>query len=57
MAIEADEILRPTQFARRLGVETIVIIRAMHARTVPIVKMEDGTFGIPASALTSFPTA
>ncbi len=51
------EILRPTRFARRLGVETIVVIRAMHARTVPTVKMDDGTLGIPASALASFPTA
>lgn len=49
-----DEILLPSQFARRLGVETIVVVRAMHERTVPMVKLDDGTFGIPASALASF---
>lgn len=53
MAVD-EEILRPTQFARRLGVETIVVIRAMHERRVPKVKLDDGTFGIHASALTSF---
>ena len=53
MAVD-DEILRPTEFARRLGVDTIVVVRAMHERRVPRVKLDDGTFGIPAAALATF---
>ena len=54
MALNDDEVLRPTEFARRLGVRTIVVLRAMHARQVPRVLLPDGTLGIPASALASF---
>lgn len=50
----ADEVLRPTQFAQRLGVETIVVVRAMHRGDVPRIRMSDGSFGIPASALDTF---
>lgn len=50
----SDEILLPTEFARRLDVDTIVVVRAMHERRVPKVRLDDGTFGIPASALASF---
>jgi len=49
-----EEILRPSQFAKRLGVETLVIVRAMHEGTLPRIKMTDGTYGIPSAALTTF---
>ena len=39
---------------RRLGVATIVIVRAMYEGRLPRVKLEDGTLGIPADALESF---
>ena len=52
--VNADEILRPSEFARRLGVATLVVVRAMHDRKVPLVKLDDGTFGIPESALATF---
>lgn len=54
MAVSDGEILRPTEFARRLGVRTIVVLRAMHDRRVPRVKLPDGTLGIPSSAVESF---
>lgn len=49
-----EEILRPSEFARRLGVETVVVVRAMYDRRVPRVELDDGTLGIPASALVGF---
>jgi hypothetical protein len=56
MAVNDDEVLRPAEFARRLGVRTIVVLRAMHAQQVPRVELPDGTLGIPESALASFST-
>ena len=51
-----DEVLRPSQFAKRLGVETLVVVRAMHDGRLPRIKMPDGTYGVPSSALTTFTT-
>lgn len=48
------EVLLPAEAARRLGVATRVIIQAMHQKQLPRVKLDDGTLGIPADALTSF---
>lgn len=48
------EVLLPAEVARRLGVETRVIIEAMYERKIPRVKLSDGTLGIPAKALASF---
>ena len=48
------EILLPAEAARRLGVPTRVIIQAMYERTLPRVRLEDGTLGIPADALEGF---
>ena len=47
------EVLLPAEAARRLGVPTRVIVRAMYERKLPRVKLEDGTLGIPADALDS----
>jgi hypothetical protein len=47
-------ILRPAEFAERLGVRTRVVIEAMYERRVPRVRLEDGTLGIPEDALDSF---
>lgn len=47
-------VLRPTEFAQRLGVRTKVVIEAMYERRVPRVRLEDGTLGIPEDALDSF---
>ena len=49
-----QEILRPAEAARRLGVRTRVIIEAMYEKTVPRVRLQDGTLGIPADALKDF---
>lgn len=46
-----DEILRPAEAARRLGVRTLVVIEAMHEKRVPRVRLPDGTLGIPADSL------
>lgn len=53
------EVLRPAEAARRLGVPTRVIVRAMYDRTIPRVRLDDGTLGIPVDALATFevPTA
>lgn len=53
------EVLLPAEAARRLGVPTRVIVKAMYERKLPRVKLADGTLGIPAGALDSFqvPTA
>lgn len=49
-----NEILRPTEAARRLGVKTRVVIQAMYEKRLPRVRLDDGTLGIPADALESF---
>ena len=48
------EVLRPAEAARRLGIPTIEIVRAMYERRIPRVRLEDGTLGIPADALAGF---
>lgn len=48
------EVLSPSEAARRLGVRTLVVIEAMYERRLPRVRLEDGTLGIPAGALTDF---
>lgn len=48
------EVLLPAEAAERLGVRTRVIIEAMYYRTIPRVRLEDGTLGIPADALEDF---
>lgn len=48
------EIPRPAEAARRMGVRTLVVIRAMYERKVSPVRLADGTLGIPASALDVF---
>ena len=48
------EILLPAEAARRLGVPTRVVVRAMYERTIPRVRLDDGTLGIPADALDTF---
>jgi hypothetical protein len=48
------EILLPAEAARRLGVPTREVIRAMYERTLPRVRLDDGTLGIPAGALGAF---
>ena len=49
-----SEALLPAEAAKRLGVPTFVVIRAMHERKLPRVRLEDGTLGIPADALDAF---
>ena len=49
-----QEVLLPAEAARRLGVATRVVVRAMSERRLPRVKLEDGTLGIPADSLNSF---
>jgi excisionase family DNA binding protein len=49
-----SEVLLPAEAAKRLGVSTLVVIRAMHERKLPRVRLEDGTLGIPADALDAF---
>lgn len=53
------EVLLPAEAARRLGVPTRVVVKAMYEHKLPRVKLADGTLGIPADALDSFqvPTA
>ncbi|MGV3758556.1 MAG: hypothetical protein ACO1PW_03305 [Actinomycetota bacterium] len=46
-----QEVLRPAEAARRLGVRTLVILEAMHDKRVPRVRLTDGTLGIPADSL------
>ena len=48
------EVLLPAEAARRLDVPTLVVIKAMHERKLPRVRLEDGTLGIPAEALDAF---
>ena len=49
-----SEVLRPAEAARRAGVRTRVIIKAMYEQKLPRVKLPDGTLGIPSDALDSF---
>ena len=48
------EVLLPAEVARRLGVPTRVVVQAMYERTIPRVRLDDGTLGIPADALETF---
>ena len=48
------EVLRPSEFAERLGVKTRVVIQAMYEQRVPRVRLSDGTLGVPVEALESF---
>ena len=49
-----SEILRPAEAARRLGVQTRVIIQAMYEKKLPRVRLADGTLGVPSDALDNF---
>lgn len=46
-----DSVLWPAEAARLLGVPTGVVVRLMYERRVERVRLEDGTLGIPTSAL------
>jgi hypothetical protein len=48
------EILLPAEAARRLGVPTRVVVQAMYEKTIPRVRLDDGTLGIPSDALQQF---
>ena len=48
------EPLLPAEAARRLGVDTRVVIKAMYEERLPRVRLADGTLGIPAEALETF---
>ena len=48
------EVLLPAEAARRLGVPTRVVVQAMYERTIPRVRLDDGTLGIPADAVDTF---
>ena len=50
-----QEVLLPAEAAQRLGVATRVVLQAMYEKRLPRVRLEDGTLGIPAQALESFP--
>jgi hypothetical protein len=52
--VSESEVLLPAEAARRLGVPTRVIVKAMYDRTIPRLRLEDGTLGIPADALDTF---
>ncbi len=54
MAENDTEVLLPAEAARRLGVPTRVIVKAMYERTIPRVRLDDGTLGIPVDALDTF---
>jgi hypothetical protein len=47
-------VLRPAEFAERLGVPTRIVVDAMYHERVPRVRLDDGTLGIPEDALDSF---
>ena len=49
-----QDVLRPSEAARRLGVRTRVVIEAMYEQRLPRVALADGTLGIPAEAMDSF---
>jgi hypothetical protein len=46
-----QEILLPAEVARRLGVPTVQVVRAMYEKKLPRVRLQDGTLGIPADSL------
>jgi hypothetical protein len=48
------EVLLPAEAALRLGVSTRVIVQGMYEKKLPRVRLEDGTLGVPADALTGF---
>ena len=48
------EVLLPAEAARRLGVPTRVIVKAMYEKKLPRVRLDDGTLGIPSDALDDF---
>jgi hypothetical protein len=48
------DVLLPAEAARRLGVQTRVVVQAMYERKLPRVRLEDGTLGVPADALDAF---
>jgi len=48
------EVLLPAEAARRLGIPTKDVVRAMYERKLPRVRLADGTLGIPADALAEF---
>jgi hypothetical protein len=52
--VHEAETLRPAEAARRLGVRTRIIIKAMYEKRLPRVRLPDGTLGIPADALDGF---
>ena len=54
MSERESEVLLPAEAARRLGIPTRVIVKAMYERTIPRVRLDDGTLGIPADALDTF---
>jgi hypothetical protein len=49
-----NELLLPSEAARRLGVATRLVVQAMYEKRLPRVGLEDGTLGIPADALDLF---
>ena len=48
------DVVLPAEAARRLGVPTRVVIKAMYERKLPRVRLDDGTLGVPAEALKGF---
>jgi hypothetical protein len=52
---EVSEVLRPAEAARRLGVPTRDVIQAMYEKQLPRVRLSDGTLGVPAGSLDTFP--
>ena len=52
--MSSTEVLRPAEAARRLGVPTKDVVRAMYEKRLPRVRLDDGTLGIPADALAGF---
>ena len=49
-----EEVLRPAEAARRLGIPTKVIVQAMYERKLPRVRLADGTLGVPADGVADF---
>lgn len=49
-----SEVLLPAEAARRLGVPTRLIIKAMYEKKLPRVRLADGTLGVPAESLDGF---
>lgn len=48
------DVLLPADAARRLGVPTRLIVKAMYEKKLPRVRLEDGTLGVPVDALDDF---